>query len=168
MNNSAPITLRNVETSDIPIFFEQQLDPEANRIAAFVRKERQVRAVFDAHWKRIMDSTANVNKTILRGEEVAGCIACFPQEGELEVTYWIGKKHWGQGVATQALKKLLQEITHRPVFARAAKDNIGSIRVLQKCDFKIICENKDFAQGRGEETEEYIFRLDGETNDQNT
>ena len=168
MNNSAPITLRNVETSDIPIFFEQQLDPEANRMAAFVRKERQVRAVFDAHWKRIMDSTANVNKTILRGEEVAGCIACFPQEGELEVTYWLGKKHWGKGIATQALKKLLQEITHRSLFARAAKDNIGSIRVLQKCDFKIIGENKDFAQGRGEETEKYIFRLDGETNDQNT
>jgi len=40
--------------------------------------------------------------------------------------------------------------------------------VLQKCDFKIIGENMDFAQGRGEETEEYIFRLDGETNDQNT
>jgi hypothetical protein len=40
--------------------------------------------------------------------------------------------------------------------------------VLQKCDFKIIGENKDFAQGRGEETEEYIFRLDGETNGQNT
>ena len=59
-------------------------------------------------------------------------------------------------------KKLLQEITHRPLFAKAAKDNIGSIRVLQKCDFKIIGENKDFAQGRGEEIEEYIFRLDGE------
>ena len=168
MNNSVTITLRNVETSDIPIFFEQQLDPEANRMAAFVRKERQVRAVFDAHWKRIMDSTANVNKTILRGEEVAGHISCYPQEGELEGTYWLGKKHWGKGVATQALKKLLQEITHRPLFARAAKDNIRSIRVLQKCDFKIIDENKGFAKGRGEETEEYIFRLDGETNDQNT
>ena len=59
-------------------------------------------------------------------------------------------------------KRLLQEITHRPVFARAAKDNIGSVKVLQKRDFKIIGENKDFAQGRGEETEEYIFRLDGE------
>ena len=70
------------------------------------------------------------------------------------------KKHWGRGVATQALKKLLQEIAHRPLFARAAKDNIESI--------KIIGENKDFAQGRGEEVEEYIFRLDGETNDQNT
>jgi RimJ/RimL family protein N-acetyltransferase len=160
MSNSVTITLRNVETSDIPIFFEQQLDPEANRMAAFVRKERQDRAVFDAHWKRIMDSTANVNKSILLGEEVAGHIACFPLEGELEVTYWVGKKYWAKGVATQALKKLLQEITHRPVFARAAKDNIGSVKVLQKCDFKIIGEDKGFAEGRGEETEEYIFRLD--------
>jgi RimJ/RimL family protein N-acetyltransferase len=162
MNNSVAVTLRNVETSDISIFFEQQLDPEANRMAAFVRKERHDRAAFDAHWKRIMNAPGIVNKTILRGAEVAGSIACFPQEGELEVTYWIGKEHWGKGVATEALKQLLQEITHRPIFARAAKDNIGSVRVLQKCDFKIIGEDKGFAQGRGGETEEYIFRLDGE------
>jgi RimJ/RimL family protein N-acetyltransferase len=32
--------------------------------------------------------------------------------------------------------------------------------VLQKCGFRIIGENKDFANGRGEETEEYILRLD--------
>jgi RimJ/RimL family protein N-acetyltransferase len=115
-----------------------------------------------------MDSTGTVNKTIFRAEEVVGHISCYPQEGELAVTYWLGKKHWGKVVATHALKKLLQEITHRPVFARAAKDNIGSIRVLQECDFKIIGESKDFAQGRGEETEEYIFRLDGESNNQNT
>jgi RimJ/RimL family protein N-acetyltransferase len=168
MDNSVTITLRNVETSDISIFFEQQLDPEANRMAAFVREDRHDRAAFDAHWKRIMDSAGIVNKTILRGQEIAGHISCHPQEGELAVTYWLGKEHWGKGVAIQALKKLLREITHRPIFARAAKDNIGSIRVLQKCDFKIVGENKDFAQGRGEETEEYIFRLDGETNDQNT
>ncbi len=48
----------------------------------------------------------------------------------------------------------------RPLFARAAADNIGSLRVLQKCGFKIIGTNKDFANGRGEETEEYILRLD--------
>ncbi len=131
-------------------------------MAAFVRDDPHDRAAFDAHWKRIMDSTGIGKKTILRGEDVAGHISCYPQEGELEVTYWLGKKHWGKGVATQALKKLLQEITHRPLFARAAKDNIRSIRVLQKCDFKIIDENKDLAQGRGEETEEYMFCLDGE------
>jgi len=160
MTDSVTIRLRNFEASDIPTFFEQQLDPEANRMAAFVRKDPHDRAAFDAHWKRITDSAENVNRTILRGADVAGYVSCYPREGELEVTYWIGKEYWGQGVATQALKKLLQEITHRPVFARVAKDNIGSVRVLEKCDFKIIGDDKGFAQGRGEETEEYLFRLD--------
>src|SRR5215471_21189623 len=96
MNNSVTITLRSVETSDISIFFEQQLDPEANRMAAFVRADPHDRAAFDAHWKRIMDSTGLVNKTILRREEVAGHISCYPQEGELEVTYWLGKNTGGR------------------------------------------------------------------------
>jgi hypothetical protein len=96
MNDSVTITLRNVETADISIFFEQQLDPEANRMAAFVREDPHDRAAFDAHWKRIMDSAGIVNKTILRGEEVAGHISCYPREGELEVTYWLGKKHWAR------------------------------------------------------------------------
>src|SRR2546423_9487209 len=91
MNNSVTITIRNVETSDISIFFEQQLDLEANRLVAFVRDDPHDRAAFDAHWKRIMDSTGIVNKTILRGEEVAGHISCYPREGELEVTYWLEK-----------------------------------------------------------------------------
>jgi hypothetical protein len=78
MNDSVTITLRNVETSDISIFFEQQLDPEANRMAAFVREDPHDRAAFDEHWKRIMDSTGIINKTILRGEDVAGHISCYP------------------------------------------------------------------------------------------
>src|SRR5262249_17741055 len=104
-DNSATITLRNVETSDISIFFEQQLDPEANRMAAFVRKDRHDRAAFDAHWKRIMDSTGTVNKTILRREEVAGHISCYPQDGELEVIYWLGKKPCGKGGHNSSPKK---------------------------------------------------------------
>jgi RimJ/RimL family protein N-acetyltransferase len=163
MRDSTTVRLRDVETSDIPIFFAQQLDPDANRMAAFVRPDPTDRAAFEAKWKQIMVSPRIVKKTILRGDEIVGHISCYPQEGELEVTYWIGKEHWGKGVATQALKKLLERIRDRPLFARAAKDNIGSIRVLRKCDFEVIGENKDFAHGRGEETEEYIFRLDGPT-----
>ena len=36
----------------------------------------------------------------------------------------------------------------RPVFARAATDNIQSFRVLRKCGFKVIGRNRDFANGR--------------------
>jgi len=55
---------------------------------------------------------------------------------------------------------MIHLVVDRPIFASAATDNIGSIRVLQKCRSKIIGKNRDFANGRGEDTEEYILRLD--------
>jgi len=45
-------------------------------------------------------------------------------------------------------------------FRQGSSGQHGSIRVLQKCGFEIIGKNKDFANGRGEVTEEYILRLD--------
>jgi RimJ/RimL family protein N-acetyltransferase len=47
----------------------------------------------------------------------------------------------------------------RPIGARVAKDNVASIRVLEKCGFEVAGENKGFANARGEETEEFIFKL---------
>jgi hypothetical protein len=39
MENPSSIVLREVLMSDLPIFFDQQLDPEANWMAAFTRKD---------------------------------------------------------------------------------------------------------------------------------
>ena len=36
----------------------------------------------------------------------------------------------------------------RPLYTRAAKDNIGSIRVLEKCDFVITGDDKGYAAAR--------------------
>ena len=160
MSRFESITIREVESSDLEVFYEHQLDAEAIRMAAFVGKDPKGKVAFDAHWDKILNSSQNTKRTILAEGQVAGHISCYPQEGELEATYWLGKKHWGKGVATQALNRMLHLVVDRPIFARAATDNIGSIRVLQKCGFKIIGKNKDFANGRGEDTEEYILRLD--------
>jgi len=92
--------------------------------------------------------------------QVAGYIAWYPQEANPEVTYWLGREFWRRGLATEALKRILQLVVDRPMLARAATDNIGSLRVLQKCGFEIIGKNEDFANGRGEDREEYIFCLD--------
>ena len=162
MNRIESITLREVEPHDLEAFYAHQLDPEAIRMAAFVGKDPKDKAVFHAHWDKILKSSQNINRTIVAGGQVAGHVACFPLEGRLEVTYWLGREFWGRGLATQALHRMLQLVVARPIFARAATDNIGSIRVLQKCGFKIIGTDKGFAHGRGEETEEYILRLDGE------
>ena len=47
----------------------------------------------------------------------------------------------------------------RPMYARVVKDNIASLRVLEKCGFTICGEGKGFAYARGEEVEEFILRL---------
>jgi ribosomal-protein-alanine N-acetyltransferase len=42
---------------------------------------------------------------------------------------------------------------------RTAFDNIGSQRVMEKCGFKKTGTDKGFANGRGKETEEFIYVL---------
>ena len=77
-----------------------------------------------------------------------------------EVGYFIARPYWRKGIATEALTQFLELDQTRPLFARAAQDNGGSIRVLEKCGFKIIGEDRGFANARGLEIEEYILRLD--------
>jgi RimJ/RimL family protein N-acetyltransferase len=48
----------------------------------------------------------------------------------------------------------------RPLHARAASDNVGSLRVLQKAGFKIIGTENSFAPGRNCNIEETILRRD--------
>ena len=160
MSRFESITLREVESADLETFYVQQLDREAIRMAAFVGADPTDRAAFDAHWDKILRSPQNTNRTIVADGQVAGHIACFPQGENIEVTYWLGREFWGRGLATQALTRMLHLVGARPILARVATDNIGSLRVLQKCGFKIIGKNKDFANGRGADTEEYILRLD--------
>jgi RimJ/RimL family protein N-acetyltransferase len=160
MNSPEEITLRDVQESDLAVFFEHQSDPEANYMAAFTAKDPTDKAAFMAHWARILSDETTTNKTILLGTEVVGHVASFIQFGEREVSYWIGKQYWGRGLATQALTKFLAEFTVRPLYGRAVKDNVASIRVLEKCGFTIFGEDRGFANARGEEVEEYILKLE--------
>lgn len=160
MEPAARIVIRPVEASDLDTFYAHQLDPESNWMAAFVGKEPRDRAAFDAHWAKILGSPDITQRTIVADGQVAGHVACFPLEGNLEVTYWLGREFWGRGIATAALQQLLRLVVTRPIFARAATDNLGSLRVLQKCGFTIVGQDKGFAPGRGADTEEYVLRLD--------
>ena len=154
------INLRDIIDSDLEFFYNFQLDKEANYMAAFTSKDPSDKEAFDKHWKKILANPDTVNKTILYKNEVAGSIAKYMSEDKPEITYWIGKKFWGKGIATEAVKQFLKQIQIRPMYARVAKDNIGSNRVLEKNGFKIIGEDKGYAEGRKQETEEYIRRLE--------
>ena len=160
MDKPEKITLRDVLEDDLPLFFEFQLDAEANQMAAFTAKNPADYVAFQAHWSKILHDETVTVKSIILGEELIGHIASFEQFGETEVTYWLGRAYWGKGLATQALGLFLAEVTKRPIFARAVKDNVAPIRVLEKYGFQICGEDKGFANARNEEVEEYILKLD--------
>jgi RimJ/RimL family protein N-acetyltransferase len=75
------------------------------------------------------------------------------------VTYWIGREQWGRGIATRALDEFLEIELTRPLHARAASDNVASIRVLEKCGFSRVGTDRAFAEGRSEDTDEVVLRL---------
>jgi RimJ/RimL family protein N-acetyltransferase len=152
------IELRDVIETDLPIFFEQQLDPEATQMASFPSRGE---AAFMAHWKiKVLGDDSVLVKTILFNGQVAGNIVCFEQLGDREVGYWLGKDYWGKGIATKALEEFLKQIETRPLYAHVAKHNIGSRRVLEKCGFVVSGEERFFSQILGKNIEEYILVLD--------
>lgn len=129
------VRLRSIEPDDLAIFYEQQRDADAARMAACPIRDR---TAFDAHWATsILGNPAAINRTIVVDGQVAGNIGSWPQDGVRLVGYWIGKEHWGKGVATRALAAFLHFVTERPLYAHVAEHNIGSIRVLEKCRFSV-------------------------------
>jgi len=152
------VVLREVHDSDLPVFFRLMSDPESARMAAFTAKDPTDRDAFDAHWKRIRASS-NVIRTVLVDGDVVGNAAVYGSPDEREVTYWIDRAHWGRGIATAALRALLVAVPERPLYARAAADNSGSVRVLEKCGFRLTARDRGFANARGEEIDEVVLAL---------
>ncbi|QIP87098.1 GNAT family N-acetyltransferase [Streptomyces sp. Tu 2975] len=152
------VSLREVQDGDLPVFFRHMSDPESNRMAAFTSEDPTDRAAFDAHWARIRASDA-VIRTILADGEVVGHTAVYGPPEEREVTYVVDRAHWGRGIATLALSALLEVVPARPLHARAAADNAGSVRVLRKCGFVVTGHDRGFANARGEETDEVVLTL---------
>lgn len=156
MSLAGSVRLRDVIEDDLPIFFEHQRDPEASRMASFPAREWDA---FIAHWSRIMADVAVLAQTILVNEQVAGNVLSWESEGRRLVGYWIGKDWWGRGVASAGLAAFLKRVATRPLYARVAKDNAGSIRVLEKCGFALCHELTQTLSARSDGVEELVFGL---------
>ena len=150
------IRLRDVIIEDLPIFFEHQIDSDAVHMAAHPPRDPEA---FQAHWMELLSKETVIKKTILLDDLVVGYIMSFVYFGVREVGYWIGKAYWGQGIATQALLEFLAQVPLRPLRASAAKHNRGSLRVLEKCGFRLVGEDKEFASVGENIVEGFVFEL---------
>jgi RimJ/RimL family protein N-acetyltransferase len=153
-----PVSIRLVKKDDLPIFFVHQLDPEATRLAAFPSRNREA---FFANWStHILGNPAAICRTILAGDPVAGYLGAWTDAASNQrlLGYWIGREFWGRGIASAALVQFLRHESTRPLHARVAKHNLGSIRVLEKAGFVRAGEDT-FPSPSGAAIEEFLYLL---------
>lgn len=144
---------------DLERLFEIQLNGEANYLAAFTSKEGKDKDAYIEKYSRFLTDPTIHMCTIKVNDVIAGSIAKYMTENEAEITYWIDRDLWGQGIATAALTNFLGMEAMRPIYGRVAFDNYGSQRVLEHCGFVKIGKDKGFANARQAEIEEYIYKL---------
>jgi RimJ/RimL family protein N-acetyltransferase len=152
------VELRRVVEDDLAVFYEHQADPVANALAMVPAREREA---FLAHWTSILADPSTLIRTVLVDGRPAGNVMSFERFGHREVGYWIGREHWGRGVATSALASFVAIDRARPLTARVAVQNVGSIRVLEKCGFVVVDDADAESHPPIDDVEEVVLRLDG-------
>lgn len=93
-----------------------------------------------AHCK---DEKPSVNFAITFNGEPVGSIGCKRKEDverkNIEIGYFLGEKYWGKGIATEAVRLLLEYIKQQfdveRAYAEVFEHNKASMKVLQKNGF---------------------------------
>ncbi|MCW3171301.1 GNAT family N-acetyltransferase [Shewanella subflava] len=133
------IVLLPITVADLPTLFTFEQDSVANQMADFPPRER---AAFFQHWQHnILGVPDNLAMGIWLDGMLIGSVLSWhkPQdnkaiEGRL-IGYWIDRRYWGQGIATQALQLFFPLLPQVPLFAYIASHNVGSLALIKRYGF---------------------------------
>ena len=129
------VTLRAATDADTETLFAFQAEPEGSAMAVFPSRDREA---FEAHQVKILADSTNVVRVIEADGVVVGSIVSWNAGDDRAVGYWLGRDHWGQGCATEALQAFLEVDRARPLTAYVAVQNVPSRRVLEKVGFSVV------------------------------
>lgn len=154
MNSNEPdkLRFRKLEWDDVRQLFEIYSDKEAMKY----RGSKPMETLEDA--KAFIDNQKLVEKgvsTIRKGVELAATKELIGsvmyrfienRKMECEIGYSIGRQYWGQGYGRAIVKKVvdimkMQQDFHK-LIAWTRKENIASIKILEKNGFQRVEEDK--------------------------
>lgn len=108
---------------------------EINKTIAWVKEESSKIDADDWYrWAILSKETGDLLGT--------GLIYVEEAYGKFEIAYNLGKKAWGFGYTTEAMKEVLkfakEELCIKEIIARHAKENLASGKVLKKLGFRYV------------------------------
>ena len=83
--------------------------------------------------------------------EVLGVISLTRLDrGQSQIGYWVAPAFWNTGVATEAVRSLIEANPHaaRTLFAEVFQDNPVSARVLTNCGFEYLGDAESYSVAR--------------------
>ncbi|MDG6080314.1 N-acetyltransferase [Erythrobacter litoralis] len=138
---------------------------DAPAILAGIGEEAIVRNLAHAPWpykladaqdfaRRPQDACVPHFLVHLPGEGVIGSAGFGSSDGETEIGYWIARRFWGRGFATEAARALVSLaplLGHSRLVAGHFADNPASGKVLRKIGFRPTGRRSQrYSAGRGE------------------
>jgi len=154
------VVLRAIRSEDMDTLFGQLVDSVANEMAVFGSKDPLNKPAFLERWQRILSSDEFFCRAIVFNGQFVGHVAHFEQLGNPSISYRLGREFWGRGITTRAVNQFLSLIEMRPLFARAALSNLGSIKVLENNGFKRIATENSYSEAIENMVEEAIYSLE--------
>lgn len=134
------VQLRLLHPDNAAAFYAMTNVPEIATIISFL--SYPVDPAFPLQWIEKNNGTGDRIYGIFENEKIIGQIgAHLNTNHETEIGYWVGPDAMGKGIASNAVKLLLESLIETypdcTIFAECLPDNVGSLRVLEKNGFTL-------------------------------
>jgi RimJ/RimL family protein N-acetyltransferase len=139
-------TLREVSGADLPDLLEINGDPEVTRYLPYVTWASDADATAWLERMQALDESGNASQLVIarnKDDKVIGTALLFKYDegsNRVELGYVLGRMHWRQGYAAEALGALLDHLFGamgiRRVEAEVNPDNEASNALLRKLGFR--------------------------------
>ncbi|MEL6678888.1 MAG: GNAT family N-acetyltransferase [Pseudomonadota bacterium] len=159
---TARLVLSPLTEDDVPALAVLAGPHEVSRMLASIPHPFTEDDAFEWMQRRIYCGRPGFMLGIRREGALVGCVGMGGTP--VSVMYWLGMDHWGQGLATEAMRGFLGDIFDRfaldAVEAGCFLDNPSSARVLEKLGFAKTGESVQRSRARVEPAPHFDYRLD--------